>query len=95
MVTYPNSLAYGVFRRKEDAMVTGNIYDRNSIYYAVSSCFENWKRKQKSASTKLLVKGNKRKAMEFLEDLKQEYEKKEQIENLEGESLLLVDFMVE
>ncbi len=76
-------------------MISGNIYDRNGIYYAVISYYENGKRKQKSVSTKLPVKGNKRKAMEFLENLKQEYEKKEQIENLEGESLLFVDFMTE
>jgi len=41
------------------------------------------------------AKGNKRKATEFLEGLKQEYEKKEQMENLEGDGILFVDFMEE
>ncbi len=37
----------------------------------------------------------KRKATEFLEGLKQEYEKKEQMKNLEGDDILFVDFMEE
>ena len=76
-------------------MIKGNLYERNGIYYAVISYYENGKRKQKSVSTKLPVKGNKRKAIEFLENLKQEYEKKEQMENLEGDGILFVDFMEE
>ncbi|GFI61084.1 hypothetical protein IMSAG049_00237 [Clostridiales bacterium] len=76
-------------------MITGNIYDRNGIYYAVISYYENGKRKQKSVSTKLPVKGNKRKAMEFLENLKQEYEKNEQMKTLKGDRISFVDFMAE
>ena len=76
-------------------MIKGNLYERNGIYYAVISYYEDGKRKQKSVSTKLPVKGNKRKAIEFLENLKQEYEKKEQMENLEGDGILFVDFMEE
>lgn len=76
-------------------MIKGNLYERNGIYYAVISYYEDGKRKQKSVSTKLPVKGNKRKAIEFLENQKQEYEKKEQMENLEGDGILFVDFMEE
>ena len=76
-------------------MIKGNLYERNGIYYAVISYYEDGKRKQKSVSTKLPVKGNKRKATEYLENLKQEYEKKEQMENLEGDGILFVDFMEE
>ncbi len=49
-------------------MIKGNLYERNGIYYAVISYYEDGKRKQKSVSTKLPVKGNKRKAIEFLEE---------------------------
>lgn len=76
-------------------MIKGNLYERNGIYYAVISYYEDGKRKQKSVSTKLPVKGNKRKATEFLDALIRKYEKKEQMENLEGDSILFVDFMEE
>ncbi len=76
-------------------MIKGNLYERTGIYYAVINYYEDGKRKQKSVSTKLPAKGNKRKATEFLEGLKQEYEKKEQMENLEGDGILFVDFMEE
>lgn len=53
-------------------MVTGSIYERKGIYYAIVSYYVDGRRKQKSVSTGLPVKGNKRRALEFLENLKRQ-----------------------
>ena len=65
-------------------MVTGSIYERKGIYYAIVSYYVDGRRKQKSVSTGLPVKGNKRRALEFLENLKRTYETKESMENMDG-----------
>lgn len=76
-------------------MVTGSIYERKGIYYAIVSYYVDGRRKQKSVSTGLPVKGNKRRALEFLENLKQTYETKESMENMDGSRLLMTDYMDE
>ena len=76
-------------------MVTGSIYERKGIYYAIVSYYVNGRRKQKSVSTGLPVKGNKRRALEFLENLKRTYETKESMENMDGSRLLMTDYMDE
>lgn len=76
-------------------MVTGSIYERKGIYYAIVSYYVDGRRKQKSVSTGLPVKGNKRRALEFLENLKRTYETKESIENMDGSRLLMTDYMDE
>ncbi len=43
-------------------MIKGNLYERNGIYYAVISYYENGKRKQKSVSTKLPGRGEQKKS---------------------------------
>ena len=58
-------------------MVTGSIYERKGIYYAIVSYYVDGRRKQKSVSTGLPVKGNKRRALEFLENLKRKALSKE------------------
>ena len=76
-------------------MVTGSIYERKGIYYAIVSYYIDGRRKQKSVSTGLPVKGNKRRALEFLENLKRTYETKESMENMDGSRLLMTDYMDE
>ena len=76
-------------------MVTGSIYERKGIYYAIVSYYVGGRRKQKSVSTGLPVKGNKRRALEFLENLKRTYETKESMENMDGSRLLMTDYMDE
>ena len=76
-------------------MVTGSIYERKGIYYAIVSYYVDGRRKQKSVSTGLPVKGNKRRALEFLENLKRTYETKESTENMNGSRLLMTDYMDE
>lgn len=76
-------------------MVTGSIYERKGIYYAIVSYYVDGRRKQKSVSTGLSVKGNKRRALEFLENLKRTYETKESMENMDGSRFLMTDYMDE
>lgn len=76
-------------------MVTGSIYERKGIYYAIVSYYVDGRRKQKSVSTGLPVKGNKHRALEFLENLKRTYETKESMENMDGSRLLMTDYMDE
>lgn len=76
-------------------MVTGSIYERKGIYYAIVSYYVDGRRKQKSVSTGLPVKGNKRRALEFLENLKRTYETKESMENMDGSRLLMTNYMDE
>ena len=76
-------------------MVTGSIYERKGIYYAIVSYYVDGRRKQKSVSTGLPVKGNKRRALEFLENLKRIYETKESMENMDGSRLLMTDYIDE
>lgn len=76
-------------------MVTGSIYERKGIYYAIVSYYVDGRRKQKSVSTGLPVKGNKRRTLEFLENLKRTYETKESMENMDGSRLLMTDYMDE
>lgn len=76
-------------------MVTGSIYERKGIYYAIVSYYVDGRRKQKSVSTGLPVKGNKRRALEFLENLKRTYETKEYMEKMDGSRLLMTDYMDE
>ncbi len=76
-------------------MVTGSVYERNGIYYAVVSYYVNGKRKQKSASTGLPIKGNKRRALEFLENMKRTYETQESMENMDGSRIFINDYLDE
>lgn len=54
-------------------MVTGSLFERNGKYTAVLNTYKNGKRKQKSIALGIPVKGNKRKALEMLEELKRLY----------------------
>jgi integrase len=84
-----------ISKERSDFMVTGSIYERKGIYYAIVSYYVDGRRKQKSVSTGLPVKGNKRRALEFLENLKRTYETKESMENMDGSRLLMTDYMDE
>jgi hypothetical protein len=84
-----------ISKERRDFMVTGSIYERKGIYYAIVSYYVDGRRKQKSVSTGLPVKGNKRRALEFLENLKRTYETKESMENMDGSRLLMTDYMDE
>ena len=57
--------------------MTGSLKIKNDTFYAVINLKENGKYKQKWISTKLKVKGNKRKATEILNKIMAEYEAKE------------------
>lgn len=60
--------------------MTGSLQTKNGKYYAVINLIDqNGKRKQKWISTRLEVKGNKRKAEQFLRDKLKEYEDKENV----------------
>lgn len=61
-------------------MITGSLQTKNGKYYAVINLTDiNGKRKQKWIATGLELKGNKRKAEQFLRDKLKEYELKENI----------------
>ncbi|CDB23318.1 putative site-specific recombinase [Clostridium sp. CAG:557] len=57
--------------------MTGCLKIKKDAFYAVLNLKEGGKYKQKWVSTKLKVKGNKYKAMDFLNKLITEYEEKE------------------
>ncbi|MGN0520532.1 MAG: tyrosine-type recombinase/integrase [Candidatus Fimenecus sp.] len=60
--------------------MTGSLQQKNGKYYAVINLTDqNGKRKQKWIPTGLEVKGNKRKAEQFLRDKLKEYEDKENV----------------
>jgi hypothetical protein len=75
-------------------MVTGSLFERNGKYTAVLNTYENGRRKQKSIALGIPVKGNKRKALEMLEDLKRLYNG-EGIKDLQikKDSPLFADFL--
>jgi integrase len=73
-------------------MLTGSLQIKNDIYYAVLNLKDaNGKRKVKWVSTKLSVKGNKRKADDFLNNLKAEYDG---TEPKQCNKLLFADYML-
>jgi len=75
-------------------MVTGSLQERNGKYTAVLNLYENGRRKQKSIALGIPVKGNKRKALEMLEELKRLYSG-EGIKDLQikKDSPLFADFL--
>ena len=55
--------------------MTGSLQIKNGVFYAVLNIKDSTgKRKQKWISTGLIVKGNKKKAEQFLNELKSQYE---------------------
>jgi len=77
-------------------MVTGSLQERNGKYTAVLNIYVDGKRKQKSISTGLPVKGNKRRAEELLEQYKQQYSnEQDKVLNLKARSPLFADFLRE
>lgn len=74
--------------------MTGCLKIKSDTFYAVLNLKEGGKYKQKWVSTKLKVKGNKRKATEFLNELLVEYEEKEaQKSKLCAKDILFTDYM--
>ncbi len=59
--------------------MTGSLQEKNGKYYAVINLYENGKRKVKWIPTGYAVKGNKKKAEQFLRDTLIEYEKKSKL----------------
>lgn len=58
-------------------MATGSLYERNGTYHAIISYYDEYgKRKQKWFNTELPIRGNKKAAQKFLEDLLTEWDKK-------------------
>ena len=69
--------------------MTGSLQIKNDKYYAVLNFTdEDGKRRQKWISTKLEVRGNKRKAIDILRQLEETYDDK----RLQTENLLLADY---
>ena len=64
-------------------MITGSLQTKDNKYYAVLNLKKNGKRHQKWICTGYTVKGNKTKAMAVLEELKREYNLKENLINTE------------
>ena len=75
-------------------MVKGSLQERNGKYTAVLNLYENGRRKQKSIALSIPIKGNKRKALEMLEELKRQYSG-ERIKDLQikKDSPLFADFL--
>lgn len=75
-------------------VVTGSLYDKNGIWQMMFSYYdENGKRKQKSKTTGLPVKGNKKKAKEMLDKLLQEYN--HDTTRLLNKDMLFSDYMLQ
>ncbi len=70
--------------------MTGSLQIKNNKYYAVLNTIgSNGKRKQKWIATDLSARGNKKKANEILQNLLDEYEKR----NIQFDRLLFVDYL--
>ena len=72
--------------------MTGCLKIKNDTYYAVLNLKQDGKYKQKWISTKLNIKGNKRKATEILNELLVKYEEKEI--NSEPGDVLFTDYII-
>lgn len=59
-------------------MITGSLQTKNGKYYAVLNLHENGRRRQKWISTGLSVRGNKKAAAAFLDDLLAVYNKRQE-----------------
>ena len=73
--------------------MNGSLQVKNDRYYMVLSYKENGKNKQKWISTKLKVKGNKRQALEMLNNTIAEFEEKNKVQGNEPGDILFVDYM--
>ncbi len=73
--------------------MTGSLKIKNDTFYAVINLKEDGKYKQKWISTKLKVKGNKRKATEILNKIMAEYEAKET--QLDTDNILFTDYLMQ
>ena len=73
--------------------MTGCLKIKKDAFYAVLNLKEGGKYKQKWVSTKLKVKGNKYKAMDFLNKLITEYEEKE--EATEPSDTLFTNYLIQ
>ncbi len=71
-------------------MITGSVQAKNGKYYVVLNLYENGKRKPKWISTGLEIKGNKKKAEQFLRDKIREFELKS---NLISTDVLFSDYV--
>ncbi len=73
--------------------MTGCLKIKNDTFYAVLNLKEGGKYKQKWVSTKLKVKGNKYKAMDFLNNLMIEYEEKKAA--TDPSDILFTDYLIQ
>lgn len=74
--------------------VTGSLQIKNKIYQAVLSYKQDKKWKTKWISTRIpAVKGNKKKAETRLEEIKKDFQKDINSDNLENEEILFIDYM--
>ena len=74
--------------------VTGSLYEKNNKWQMMITYYDvDGKRKKKSKSTGLVVKGNKRKAQIMLDGLLQEYNT--DITRLSGQDILFADYMLQ
>lgn len=72
-------------------MLTGSLQIKNNTYYTVLNLKEGEKYKQKWITTKLNVKGNKRKAKEFLNELIVKYGAKE----VKSDDILFSEYLMQ
>lgn len=79
--------------------MTGSLQIKNGVFYAVLNIKDSTgKRKQKWISTGLIVKGNKKKAEQFLNELKSQYEEMAQEKEtnyIEPPEIMFCDFLKE
>lgn len=77
-------------------MPTGSIQKQSGRYFAVLNVYIDGKRKQRWIDTGLPVRGNKRKADEFLKKIRKEYEANENLaKTTEANAVLFADFLRE
>ena len=82
-------------KNRKNRAITGSLVERNGKYTAMLNLYdENGKRRQKSIALGIPVKGNKRKALARLEELKQEYSvPATKLEEARKDSPLFADFL--
>ena len=83
-------------------MITGSLQKKKGLYYAVLNLYDDYgKRKPKWIPTGYTIKGNKKKAVEKLEQFKIEYEQKSKIKLRDPniydkyKNILFCDYMLE
>ena len=71
---------------------SGCLYEKNGIWQMRVDYYEHGQRKRADKSTRLPVKGNKKRAQDILDDFISEYEKKSSVKSYD---VMFIDFLLE